>query len=126
MPEQIAVVKPHYAKEEAYNDGYERFEAMDIEESEDFDLAPFQDSATYANHVLPNLRAMAGFGDSGHGTHTENRKVAAIKPGCEEDEPAEAELLASRHLIDELTNAWTAGAHDAALGREKHHSLDDV
>jgi hypothetical protein len=126
MTEEIAVVKPYYAKERAYNMGYERFEGMAGEEQERFDLAPFQSSAAYANHVLPSLRAMAGHDDRGYGTYTENRKVAAIKPGCEEDTPAEAQLTEAKYLLDELLDAWSAGAYDAAEGREQGARLDAV
>lgn len=124
MPDEIAVVKPYYAKEKAYNKGFERFEDAEIEEPEDFDLGPFQSTATYANHVLPNLRAMAGHADGGHGTYTENRQVAAIKPGCEEDEPAEAELTEARFIFDELVDAWTTGVYDAVAGNEKGERLE--
>lgn len=122
----IAVVKPYYLKEEAYNMGYDRFEGCEVESIEGFDLAPFRSSAAYANNVLPSLRAMAGAADRGAGTYTDHREVAAIKPGCEEDEPAEAELVNSRYIFDELLEAWDMGAYDGALGKERGEGLDDL
>lgn len=114
-----AVVKPYYATEQAYRDGYERFEGINTAAEEEFGLEPFRQTAAYANSVLPSLRAAAGFGDpGGHGTYTENRTVAAVKPGCEEDNPADAELVDSRHILDELQQAWERGAYDAVEGRE--------
>lgn len=126
MTEDIAVVKPHYLKEEAYNMGFERFEGMELEDDEEFDLAPFRDSATYANHVLPSLRAMAGFADGGKGTHTIHRQVAAVKPGCEEDEPAEAQLTDARFIFEELVEAWDCGAYDAVEGNGRGNLLEDL
>lgn len=120
MPEEIAVVKPYYYKEQAYNKGYDRFEgAEDIPDDEEVRLDGFTQSATYANHVLPGLRSMAGYDDSGPGTYTIERQVAAIMPGCEEDEPAEAELVSSNYVFEELVDAWRSGAYDALDGRER-------
>jgi hypothetical protein len=116
----VAVVKPYYATEEAYNMGYKRFSDLSGEETKDFDLAPYHGSAEYCNHVLPKLRCMAGFADpGGHGTWQGHRQVAAIRPGCEEDEPAEADLADARTLHDTLVEAFTAGAYDAVDGNEK-------
>lgn len=113
----IAVVKPYYAIEEAYRDGYDRFADMeDLGDDEPLDLAPFKSSAMWADHIAPRLRAMAGMQDAGHGTYQTNRKVAAIKPGCEEDEPAEAELIEARRVHEILVEAWDHGALDAADG----------
>ena len=117
MSETIAVVKPYYLLEEAYQMGHDEFQPMDPPEDEDdLNLAPFHDSARYANHILPDLRAMAGFDDSGHGTYQTNRRVAAIKPGCEEDEPAEADLLDASDVFDRLVSAWNTGALDGWEG----------
>lgn len=115
----VAVVKPYYALEEAYGMGYGRFEELDGEEAEGFDLAPFQSTAEYANQVLPSLRCMAGYADAGHGTYQQHREVAAIQPGCEEDEPAEANLRDASELHERLVDAFSSGAYDAVEGREK-------
>lgn len=114
----VAVVKPHYAIEEAYNMGYKRFEGA-YDETGEFDFSGFTDSAEYANSVLPDLRAMAGFADHGHGTYQERRRVAATHPGCEEDEPAEADLMDAGALHSELADAYRKGAVDGAAGWEK-------
>lgn len=120
MTDDIAVVKPLYATEEAYNMGYDRFEGVaDEEEDIIWDFHHFTETAEYANNVAPDLRAMAGHADSGPGTYTINRKVAAIKEGCEEDEPAEAALIDARHVFEELVDAYRKGATDAAHGRER-------
>jgi len=119
MSDTIAVVKPNYALEEAYNMGYEEFFSLSGEETEDFDFAPFTDSARWANIILPKLRAMAGFDDRGHGTYRESRQVAAIEPGCEEDEPAEAELMDCSFVFEELSDAFRKGAYDAVEGNER-------
>lgn len=126
MPPQtdgdVAVVKPYYAIEEAYTDGYDRFSdadpAGDPHEAAEA-LDGFKSYATFANQVLPSLRAAAGFGDAGHGTYQEPRKVAAIYPGCEEDVPAEADLVDAHTVFVTLVDAFDAGAIDALLSREK-------
>jgi hypothetical protein len=119
MSEEIAVVKPHYYTEKAYKKGYARFADQELPDDEMPSLEGFTQSAAYANHVLPGLRSMAGFDDSGPGTYTIERKVAAIHPGCEEDEPAEAVLVPSQRVFDCLIEAWRDGAHDAMAGRDR-------
>lgn len=116
MTENIAVVKPHYTLEEAYQMGHDEFSELDLGPDAEPDLAGFQDSARYANHILPKLRAMAGFEDSGHGTFQKDRKVAAIEPGNEEDRPAEAELVDASTVFHALVDAWSTGARDGMTG----------
>ena len=109
----VAVVKPYYLLAEAYRMGHSEFEPLDEPpEDEEMDLAPFHDGARYCNHILPKLRAMAGYADSGHGTYQEHRQVAAIHTGCEEDEPAEADLMAASEVFEQLADAWNTGALD--------------
>lgn len=97
--------------------GYDEFYPLDPPEDEhDMDLSPFHSGARWANVLLPRLRSMAGFADGGHGTYQENREVAAIHPGCEEDEPAEADLVDSNYLFDRLVDAYTTGAYDGWSG----------
>lgn len=116
MSDTIAVVKPNYYLEQAYQKGYDRFDGEATPERSDPSLDGFTDSATYANHVLPGLRQMAGYDDSGHGTYTQEREVAAIIAGREEDEPAEATLVSSYKVYDRLVEAWRGGALDAMAG----------
>lgn len=114
----VAVVQPFYAAEEAYRNGYQRFEGTDLPDEAEFDLSGFRQSATYANTVLPRLRAMSGYADAGHGTYTENRKVAAVHPGCEEDTPAEADIVDATTVEKHLMQCWERGVYDAVEGRE--------
>ena len=115
----VAVVKQAYVLEEAYEMGHSEFSPLDPPEDDQMDLAPFKDGARWCNSLLPTLRSMAGFDDSGPGTYTIERKVAAIHPGCEEDEPAEAVLVPSQRVFDCLIEAWRDGAHDAMAGRDR-------
>lgn len=112
----VAVVKPYYLLEEAYRMGNDEFQDVeaDEDEAEPIDLSPFKDSARWANHVAPDLRSMAGYADAGHGTYQQHRQVAAIHHGCEEDEPAEADLYDASHLFEALVEAWDTGAYDGA------------
>jgi predicted lipid-binding transport protein (Tim44 family) len=95
------------------HDEFQPYDALEDEE-ERLDLSPFKGSARWANHIAPDLRAMAGHADSGPGTYTVNRQVAAIHDGCEEDEPAEADLVEARQLFQALVEAWDMGAYDGA------------
>ena len=111
----VAVVKPYYLLEEAYRMGHNEFTTMappDGDIDEEFDLSPFKSSARWANHIAPDLRAMAGYADSGHGTYQEHRQVAAIHDGCEEDEPPEADLTDASRLFEALVEAYDMGAYD--------------
>jgi len=121
MTDTIAVVKPFYVKQKAYRMGYEEFSDLDGEETEDFDLAPFKGSARWSNTIAPRLRAMAGYSDTGPGTYTEDREVAAIERGAEEDTPAEAEITEARHIYQKVVQSFDVGALDAAEGRNPDH-----
>lgn len=113
----VAVVKPYYLLEEAYRMGHSEFEGMDEPNDDgDMDLSPFKSSARWANIIAPDLRAMAGYDDGGHGTYKLQRQVAAIHAGCEEDEPAEADLMHCGWIYDKLVEAWDMGALDGWEG----------
>lgn len=113
----VAVVKPYYLLEEAYQKGHDEFAGMDApEDDEELDISPFKGSARWANIVAPELRSMAGYADGGHGTYQQQRQVAAIHAGCEEDEPAEADLVDCSHLFEALVEAWDTGALDGWEG----------
>lgn len=125
-PGEIAVVKPYYAKEEAYRMGHERTSGWDDETAPDdaeHTLSHVKESARWANTIAPTLRCMAGYMDNGHGTYTGSREVAAIHDGCEEDEPAEAELFSSVYLYEELVEAWDRGALDGYDGEYNPEDL---
>ena len=111
---EIAVVRTYYVTEEAYSMGHSEFSDVEADSADDVEFHHFTENARWSNVILPKLRAMAGFGHSGRGSsHTENRQVAAILPGCEEDEPAEADLVESRHILDSLIDAYRMGALDS-------------
>lgn len=110
----VAVVKPHYLTEEAYRMGHDEFTDVEADSAEDVDFSQFTSTARWANVISPRLRAMAGARDpTGKGTYTQHREVAAILPGCEEDEPAEADLVGSEYLHEALVSAYRTGALDA-------------
>jgi len=121
-PGEIAVVKPYYATEEAYRMGH-RFASgfasvndETVPDDEPLELSYIKESAKWANNIAPDLRAMAGMSDPGHGTYTGDRQVAAVRAGCEEDQPAEAELMDARRLFRVLSDCWDMGARDAYEG----------
>lgn len=110
----IAVVKANYVTEEAYEMGHDEFSDFESDSADDVEFHHFTESARWANVIAPKLRAMAGAADpTGKGTYTEHRDVAAIRPGCEEDEPAEADLVTSRRLYEALVDAYQTGALDS-------------
>ena len=120
---EIAVVKIAYVEEEAYRMGYQRFEDAELpEDAEGLEsVSHFKETAKWANTIAPRLRAMAGLQDGGHGTYQIDREVAIIKPGCEEDEPAPAELTHSRAVYQEhVAEAFDRGAYDALDGRDSN------
>ena len=115
---EVAVVKPRYVTEEAYRMGHGEFQDAEADSADDVEFHHFTETARWANTIAPKLRAMAGAYDpTGKGTYTAHRDVAAILPGCEEDEPAEAEIINSRYLYQSLVDAYRGGALDAVEGR---------
>lgn len=124
----VKVIDEWAAKEDAYSEGYERFSRFDGEETEDFDFAPFTDSAEWANHILPRLRATAGYDDVENDEQTrtgtyqiENQIVLVEEP---DDEPAVGELTDGHFFFEDLVDCYRSGAYDAATGRERGHSLE--
>jgi len=110
----VAVVKPYYLTEQAYRMGHNEFSDVEADSADDVEFHHFTESARWANVIAPKLRAMAGAADpTGKGTYTAHRDVAAILPGCEEDEPPEADLVKSQRLYDALVDAYRTGALDA-------------
>ena len=110
----VAVVKPYYLTGEAYDMGHNEFSDVDASDAEEIQFSHFTESARWANVIAPKLRAMAGARDpTGKGTYTQHREVAAIHAGCEEDEPAEADLVGSEMLYEALVDAYKTGALDA-------------
>ena len=85
------------AVEEAREMGREFAKGIEIPPEADPDDFAWQmkdshtQSATWANHTLPNLRAMAGFEDSGMGTYQEGG-------------------MRNEHILQELVDAYWEGA----------------
>lgn len=113
MTDTIPVVREADARDEAEQRGYDKFEGMEAEIAEDADPHRITDSAWWANHALPRLRAMAGAKDDYGGTYTDHRDVAMIPVGCEDDRPAEAEVVNSQQLFRTLVDDWFEGAYRA-------------
>lgn len=113
MTQETPVVVEEKAFREAYAMGYERFDGIQLYEGEEFDLAPFTDSAEYANHILPRLRALAGFEDSGYGTYTGNRDIVIVSESDLEDMPISGDLTESHYLYNELVDEFRNGAYKA-------------
>lgn len=109
MTDEYPLINREKVIEDAYHAGYNRFHDSDTVEEPDMSF--FHDSATYANHVLPDLRAKAGYADSAGGTYTVEREIAMT------DYMAETvEIIDSYHLFDTLVSAWNRGAEDALRG----------
>lgn len=122
-PGDMAVVVLSDALQDAYDMGYSEFADVPSEEYTSREeiyrgLDGFRQYARYSNHVLPHLRALAGYGDGGHGTYQVSRPVAVVHPADLDDRPIEAEEAQPRHLLRQITEAWDMGAVDAMKGEE--------
>lgn len=121
-PGDVAVVKPYYLTEEAYKMGRNRFSESDPLDEENIDqlefLTRFKESAEWIESLAPEIRAMAGFATSSTGEYQKERQVAAIQSGCEEDKPAEADLVSSQEVFELLVDAFEQGALDVVAGRD--------
>jgi len=113
MSDTIPVVRESYARDTAEQRGYNKFADMDETQVVNADPTMITDSAWWANHELPRLRAMAGADDHGHGTYTDHQDIALIPVGDEDDRPAEAKLTHSKWLFSELVDDWFEGAYRA-------------
>jgi len=113
MSDTIPVVREAKARDTAEQGGYETFADMPGEVAEDTDPQMITDSARWANHELPRLRALAGAGDRHGGTYTDHRDVALIPSGCEDDRPAVADVINSYQFSRTLVDDWFSGAHRA-------------
>jgi len=113
MSDTIPVVRESHARDTAEQRGYNKFQGMEAEIAEDADPHRITDSAWWANHALPRLRAMAGAKDDYGGTYTHHREIALIPVGCEDDRPAVADVINSHRLFQELVDDWFSGAYRA-------------
>jgi len=114
----IYVVDEIEAKEDAYHMGYNRFKGMDtLKEDELLEFHLFTESAQWANNIAPQLRAMAGAKDSGHGTYQQHSEIVTVTEP--RDSPMEGQQCDSFELYSELIDMYRQGAEHAARGRDK-------
>ncbi len=113
MTETITVVEEVEALDHAYSRGYDRFAGLDPEIAADADPSRITDSASWANHIAPMLRATAGFRDGGMGTWQIDGRIALIEDGDEADHPADARLMPASTFHREVVDAWYEGAYAA-------------
>jgi len=120
------VVEEVEALDSAYDAGYSEFDEVPAAESDEpADLSFFTGSARYANIVAPRLRATAGLADRGHGTYQEDREIALVPVGNEDDKPAECRLMSARDFFQHAVHPeWRRGAYDALEGHPRGHSVD--
>lgn len=129
MTEYITVVCECDAKDEAEAMGYRRFADMTAGEIVAAWPIHYTEHGSWDRHIEPTLRCLAGYGDRGHGTYQERQEVALIRDGDESDHPADALLIDSGELLDEITDAWYNGAHQAVcdtIRQSDEYSLEDI
>ena len=102
----VKIIAEWDAKHEAYNRGYSRFLNRDLVDIEEYHFSQFTETAEWANTVAPDLRAMAGYDDRGHGTYQQEPEAIVLVEEPE-DEPAEGELLDDPwYFLDELVECF--------------------
>lgn len=119
------VVVADRVESQAYLLGYKRFEDMAEDEDDEFvvDLDGFRQGSEYANHVLPDLRALAGHNDAGHGTYRVGGEIVIVDEADLDDDPIAGEVWTAEEYLSVLVDRWHDGARDALEGREKGDSL---
>jgi len=129
MSEYITVVCECDALDEAHGMGYRRYADMRAPEIVEAWPIPYQEHGSWDSHIEPTLRCLAGYGDAGYGTYQQRQEVALIRDGDEADHPTDALLIDSMHLLDEITDAWYNGAHQAVcdtLRQSDDYSMEDI
>jgi len=129
MTENITVVCECDAKDEARSMGYRRYADMPAADIVEAWPLEYASHGSWDSHILPTLRCLAGYGDRGHGTYQERQDVALIPDGNESDMPADAIILDSGHLLDDLIDAWHSGRHQVitdTLRQSDDYSLEDI
>jgi hypothetical protein len=129
MTEEITVVCECDAKDEAEGMGYRRYADMPAADIVAAWPIYYTDHGSWDRHIEPTLRCIAGYGDRGHGTYHERQDIALIRDGDESDHPADALLINSAELLDEIIDAWQNGAHQAVtdtLRQSDEYSLEDI
>jgi hypothetical protein len=129
MTEDITVVCECDAKDEARSMGYRRYADMDAAMIIESWPVHYTKHGSWDSHILPTLRCLAGYGDRGYGTYQERQDVALIQDGNESDMPADAIILDSGHLLDDIIVSWQDGAHTAVMDtirQSDSYSLEDI
>jgi hypothetical protein len=129
MTEDITVVCECDAKDEARSMGYRRFADMAADEIVAAWPIHYTEHGSWDRHIEPTLRCLAGYGDRGHGTYQERQEVALIQDGDESDMPADALILDSSHLLDDIIVSWQDGAHQAVMDtirQSDDYSMEDI
>lgn len=127
----MPVVRDPTAVKAAYKDGFNRFDRAVVEEADDpmTAVAHFKETARWANHVAPQLRAAAGFDDAGGmGTYTAGRVVAVLDVALEDDGPAAADVMRAGDVYTALVEAFDLGAYAALDGHDSEpwRAVEDV
>jgi len=129
MTEEITVVCECDALDEARSMGYRRYADMTAAEIVAAWPIHYSEHGSWDTHILPTLRCLAGYGDNGYGTYQQRQDVALIQDGDESDMPADAVVLNSGHLLDDLIVSWQDGAHTAVtdtLRQSDEYSIEDI
>ena len=129
MTEDITVVCECDVLDEARSMGYRRYADMPAADIVAAWPLEYASHGSWDSHILPTLRCLAGYGDRGHGTYQERQDVALIQDGDEADMPADAIILDSGHLLDDIIVSWQDGAHTAVtdtLRQSDSYSLEDI
>ena len=129
MTEDITVVCECDVLDEARSMGYRRYADMPAADIVAAWPLEYASHGSWDSHILPTLRCLAGYGDRGYGTYQERQDVALIQDGDEADMPADAIILDSGHLLDDIIVSWQDGAHTAVtdtLRQSDSYSLEDI
>jgi hypothetical protein len=129
MSEDITVVCECDVLDEARSMGYRRYADMPAADIVAAWPVHYTKHGSWDSHILPTLRCLAGYGDHGYGTYQHRQDVALIQDGDEADMPADAIILDSGHLLDDVIDAWCNGAHTAVtdtLRQSDDYSLEDI
>jgi hypothetical protein len=129
MSDTITVVCECDAKDEAHSMGYRRFADMAAADIVAAWPVHYTEHGSWDRHIEPTLRCLAGYDDAGYGTYQQRQEIALIRDGDESDHPADALLIDSMHLLDEITDAWYNGAHQAVcdtIRQSDEYSLEDI
>ena len=113
MSETITVVTEADALDTAYQMGYSRYESMAAADIAAAGSIHPTEHGAWDRHILPSLRAVAGFDDMGVGTYNSSQEIALIENGDESDSPATAVKMRSEAFLDHVIRSWRKGAFDA-------------